>query len=232
MGMSAFRHELKYLISCSERDELIRRIQAQGMLQADPHAVDGSYFIRSLYFDDYRESAYEEKQMGIATRHKYRIRFYDFDDSVIHLEKKIKQGSYIRKESAPLTRKETEAILTGEYAFLLHRPEALCKEFYVSCMSELLRPAVLVDYDRAPYILHAGTVRVTFDNHIRAGIGGTDLFDTTLPTLETMEEGTLIMEVKYTEFLPEFVRMLLPNSAQLTQASKYVSCYELLKQTR
>lgn len=230
--MSAFRHELKYLISYSEKDALIRRFLEQGMVQADSHASDGSYFIRSLYFDDYQESAYEEKLMGVASRKKYRIRYYDFDDSVIHLERKSKQGNYIRKESAALSREETAAVLDGSPAFLLKRKEELCQEFYVECTSNLLKPAVIVDYDREPYTLEAGTVRITFDEHVRAAIGGLDPFDASLPTLETLEEGQLIMEVKYTEFLPEFIRLLLPSSALLTQASKYVLCLETLKKLR
>ncbi|NLL79451.1 MAG: polyphosphate polymerase domain-containing protein [Clostridiales bacterium] len=228
--MAAFRHELKYLIPYSQKDILIRKFLGQGMLHTDPHAVDGSYLIRSLYFDDHAESAYEEKQMGIAARKKYRIRFYDYNDNIIHLEKKIKQGSYIRKESASLSRAETDAVLSGDYSFLLKRKESLCQEFYVECVSNLLRPTVIVDYDREPYILDAGTVRITFDEHIRAAVGSLEPFDSTLPSFEVLPEGCLIMEVKFTEFLPDFIRLLLPQDTMAhTQASKYVMCLEIAK---
>lgn len=228
--MAAFRHELKYLLPYSQKDHLIRLFQGQGMVCADPHAADGSYLIRSLYFDDYRQNAYEEKQMGIAARKKYRIRFYDEDDRFIRLEKKIKQGNFIRKESAPLSRAETDSILNGDYSFLPARTEPLCHEFYVECTSNVLRPAVIVDYDREPYILDAGTVRITFDEHVRTPLGGLNPFDFSLPTIETLEEGMLIMEVKYTEYLPEFIRLLLPSEGCIhTQASKYVLCLEILK---
>ena len=115
-----FRHELKFLINEGERELLKTRMRP--LFQLDPHAVDGQYLIRSLYFDDYWNSAYEEKDMGVMERQKYRIRLYNCQDDVIQLERKRKSGSYIFKESARLTRDEVERILRGEYAFLLQHP--------------------------------------------------------------------------------------------------------------
>ncbi|MFQ9152648.1 MAG: hypothetical protein ACLR6B_15340 [Blautia sp.] len=37
-------------------------------LKLDPHAGTGSYMIRSLYFDDYWNSAFEEKEAGVLMR--------------------------------------------------------------------------------------------------------------------------------------------------------------------
>ena len=56
---------------------------------------------------------------------------------------------------------------------------------------------------------------------------GFDVFDPALPTLPVLEPGKLVMEVKFTEFLPQMVRDILPGKAQeLTAASKYVLCYD------
>ena len=103
-----FRHELKYRISEEQRDILIARIK--DILPRDKNAVNGQYMIRSLYFDDYWKSAYDEKMAGTLSRKKYRIRIYDYSDRVIKLECKHKQGQYIYKESANLTREETDRI--------------------------------------------------------------------------------------------------------------------------
>ncbi len=220
-----FRHELKFLINEGERELLKTRMRP--LFQLDPHAVDGQYLIRSLYFDDYWNSAYEEKDMGVMERQKYRIRIYNCQDDVIHLERKRKSGPYIYKESAKLTRDEVERILRGEYAFLLQHPAPLCREFYVECMSQVMRPRVIVDYDREPFIMEAGTVRVTFDRDVRAAILSEDLFDPALPTLPVLEPGKTLMEVKFTEFLPDIVRnTILPSAAEYTALSKYVLCYE------
>ena len=49
----------------------------------------------------------------------------------------------------------------------------------------MLRPRVIVDYEREPWILDAGTVRITFDMDVRAAVDGFDIFDRarTLPVL-------------------------------------------------
>lgn len=218
-----YRHELKYRISCAEKAALELRLAA--LLQPDAHAKPGGYWIRSLYFDDVWNSAYAEKEAGIFQRRKYRIRIYDGSDAVIRLERKKKVGSFICKEAAALTRAEVGRILRGDYGFLLVSEQALCREFYVECTSALLRPRVFVDYEREAWVLDAGTVRITFDQNIRAAVGGWDLFDPALPALPVLEPGTLVMEVKFTEFLPQFLRELLPPKAQeWTAVSKYVLC--------
>ena len=158
---------------------------------------------------------------------KYRIRIYDYSDRSIKLERKKKFGSYIYKESAPLTREEVEKILAGEYEFLLHSPYSLCREFYIECVSNMMRPRTIVDYDRVPWIMDTGTVRITFDCDVRAAVGGYDIFDPTLAALPVLEPGKLVMEVKFTELLPQIIRDLLPpQSAEFTAVSKYVLCYE------
>ena len=56
-----FRNEWKYLISEGEKELL--RLRMSPFLHLDPHADEGGYMIRSLYFDDYWNSAYEEKKL-------------------------------------------------------------------------------------------------------------------------------------------------------------------------
>ena len=124
-----------------------------------------------------------------------------------------------------LTRAELEKLLSGDYGFLLASPQPLCREFYFECVSNLLRPRVVVDYEREPWVQKEGTVRITFDRDVRAAVGGWDLFDQHLPTLPVLDPGTLVLEVKFTEFLPEVLRQLLPPKAQeWTAVSKYVLC--------
>ncbi|MBO6148743.1 MAG: polyphosphate polymerase domain-containing protein [Lachnospiraceae bacterium] len=220
-----YRHEMKYLISERERDLIKERLMLTASL--DRHATDGFYMIRSLYFDDAFKSAYEEKISGTATRRKYRIRTYNLSDSVISLECKEKQGSYILKRQAGLTREEAEAIICGDYGPLLRDPHPLKTEFYMRCMSDALRPEVFVDYERTPFVYEHGTVRITFDEHIRSAWTTYDLFDSGTPAFEVLPEGTLIMEIKYTEYLPEVFRDILPPAASsYVAASKYVLCQD------
>ena len=139
-----FRNEWKYLISTSEKEVLNLRMKP--LMKLDPHAETGGYLIRSLYFDDYWNSAYEEKESGVLMRKKYRIRIYNYSAESIKLERKKKFGSYIYKEDAPLTKDEVQKILSGEYEFLLKSPYNLCREFYIECMSNMMRPRTIVDY--------------------------------------------------------------------------------------
>ena len=220
-----YRHEMKYLISSHEKQALMARLGAA--MKMDSNGSDTGYTIRSLYFDDYRYSAYEEKTAGTFERKKYRLRIYNFSDEVIKLECKQKQGNYIHKEAVGLTRDETDSLLCGEYGFLLGRKEKLCKEFYIECMTNRMRPVVIVDYERAAFVYEAGDVRITFDEHVRSAWLGYDIFDVRLPVYEVFEPETLIMEVKYTELLPEYIRRLVvPDSARRMAASKYTLCLE------
>ena len=89
----------------------------------------------------------------------------------------------------------------------------------------MLRPRVIVDYDRTPFIMDEGTVRITFDKKVRAAIGGYDIFDPDLPTLPALPSDKLILEVKYTEFQPKMVKdLIVPYASEMVAASKYVIC--------
>lgn len=59
-----FRHECKHEISYSDMIAIRQRMRA--VAAADPHAVDGKYLIRSLYFDTPEDKALIEKQAGDA----------------------------------------------------------------------------------------------------------------------------------------------------------------------
>ncbi len=221
-----YRYELKYLINYEEKEFLKHRLR--GLLQPDGNVNEaGEYKIRSLYFDDYWNSAYETKLMGVQHRSKYRIRIYNDSDTGIYLERKIKNGQYIAKERAALTRDEVYQILEGDYAFLEKNDQHLCKEFYYECMANIMRPRVVVDYEREPYVFLPGDVRITFDRGVRSAKLGFDIFDPELPTLEVLEPGKLVLEVKFIQLLPEVVRKLLPpRTAEFTSVSKYTLCCE------
>ncbi|MDD3277264.1 MAG: polyphosphate polymerase domain-containing protein [Lachnospiraceae bacterium] len=219
-----FRHEWKYMITEAEKDDIKRRLDY--LLKKDSHTIDQEYAIRSLYFDDYWDSSYDDKIMGCDLRKKYRIRIYNYSDTRILLERKCKVGNYIYKESARLTKEEFERIMEGEYRFLEFSEQQLLREFYVECMCRLFRPKVIVDYEREPYVMEEGTVRITFDKRLRAAVGW-DIFDAALPTLSVFPPEQLVLEVKYTEFLPKLLQQVLPTAnAEFMAVSKYALCYE------
>ena len=84
MSEKKYRHELKYLISAAQIPILKTRIAA--IMQPDAHAgADGTYAIRSLYFDDYANRCYYENIGGVDPREKFRIRIYNGSSARISL---------------------------------------------------------------------------------------------------------------------------------------------------
>ena len=221
MNKLSFRHEKKYLIDTSEATLL--KVHLKQLMLHDSHVgKNGVYKIRSVYFDDYWDSAYEEKTMGVMARCKYRIRVYNDSDEMIKLERKIKRDAYISKQSAILSRNEAEALMNGKYDFLMDNPQQLCQEFYFECVTKMMRPRVIVDYEREPFVYRTGDVRISFDMDIRGAMLRFDLFDSELPTMSVLEQTQMILEVKFTELLPSFIQEVLPKRlGQHISLSKY-----------
>ena len=70
-----YREEKKFLISVAE---FIKKSHTLShVMMEDPHNGTHGYIIRSLYFDTIYDNDYYEKQAGIETRRKIRLRIYD-----------------------------------------------------------------------------------------------------------------------------------------------------------
>ncbi len=217
-----YRHELKHEITTADMIAICQRLRA--VAQADTHAIDGKYLIRSLYFDTPEDKALVEKQAGVSRRQKFRIRYYNGNKSVIHLEKKCKVGGLGTKISANLTEAEAQSIVDGDIEWMQHSDNELVKELYSKMTADRLRPKTIVDYTREPFIYGPGNVRVTLDYNIRTGLGSTDFLDAECITIPAAM-GVCIMEVKWDEFLPEIIRdaVQLPH-ARVGSFSKYEAC--------
>ena len=89
----------------------------------------------------------------------------------------------------------------------------------------LLRPAVIVEYERIPYIYPNGNVRVTFDLNVSSSCDWTHFWNDDLAKRPIMPAGMHLMEVKFDEFLPDFIYHNL-NLGTLSQTaySKYYLC--------
>ncbi len=217
------RHECKHRINYE--DYLIIKSRLKYLVKPDVHVgEEGRYRVRSLYFDNLSDKALREKLDGVENREKFRIRYYNDNTDYIHLEKKSKIHGLCEKRSAPLRKTQAEKICQGDFAFLKEEGYPLLQEFYAKMTYQLLRPKVIVDYWREPYVYGPGNVRITFDSDIRTGIYHNTLFDGPLLTAPT-EAGNIILEVKYDEFLPEIIEkaVRVPNR-QMTAFSKYAVC--------
>ncbi|WP_246028046.1 polyphosphate polymerase domain-containing protein [Paenibacillus xylaniclasticus] len=224
-----FRQELKFYINYHQY--LILRQRLGSFMERDKHAVpSGKYHIRSLYFDDIENKALAEKQGGVRNRYKYRIRIYNLGDQTIHFEKKIKRDEYIAKRKVSLTRREADIIIGGDPSPLYVPEDAMRMELYHEMTQRLLKPKVIVDYFREPFVNVHGNVRITFDMQLRTGLYSTDLFNPNLPTVNAINDNLVILEVKFDEFLPYHIRDAVQMDGLIRQsASKYVICRKFLK---
>lgn len=218
------RHELKYFINPAEVEALRARLRP--VLALDSHCVGGRpYVIRSLYFDDINDSAFNEKQAGVMHRDKYRIRIYRYSDREIFLERKRKLGDLIQKSSVQITRRLCEQIIDGDPTGLQRANSPLLQDVYVQMRTRLLRPRVIVDYAREAYLHPAEDTRITFDLNLRSGLHSVDLFNPRLPTVCPHDRNVEILEVKFNNYLPDYVAGLLRGvEAERSAVSKYILC--------
>ena len=217
-----FRHEWKHEISYG--DMLVLRQRLGAVMQPDAHARDGRYLIRSLYFDNAADKALREKLDGVAIREKFRIRYYDHDPSVIHLEKKTKRGGLGSKESAELTATEAQAIVDGDWEWMRSADRPLVRELYSKMIAQGLRPKTIVDYVREPFVYAPGNVRVTLDYDIRTGLRSVDFLNPDCVTIPA-GDAPIILEVKWDAFLPGIIRDIVQLEGRHTSAfSKYAIC--------
>lgn len=218
------RHELKYFIHPAEVEAL--RLKLRRGMKLDRHCVGGKpYAIRSLYFDDIGNSAFYDKVDGVQDRDKYRIRIYRHSDAEIFLERKRKLGDLIQKSSVQITRRLCDQIISGDPRGLYRSDNALLKDLFVQMRTKLLRPVVIVDYEREAYLYPVEDVRITFDLRLRSGLNSTALFDPSIPTVCPHDHDWEILEVKFNNYLPLHIRDLISGTrAEKSAISKYVLC--------
>ena len=215
------RHEWKHEITVMDYLEIRMRMKA--VASVDPHAKNGKYRIRSLYFDTPTDKALREKIDGVANREKFRIRFYNNDVSLIHLEKKAKHHELGYKTSVSLTSDEAKRIAEGEIGWMQHDERDLLRELHFKMITAGLAAKTIVDYEREPFVFVPGNVRVTLDHHIKTGGASTDFLNPDVPMVP-VEDNPIILEVKWDDYLPDIIRMAVGLYHRRVQAySKYAA---------
>lgn len=216
-----YRHEYKHEINTSDMMAVRHRLRA--VAEPDEHAADGRYFIRSLYFDNCSDKVLREKIDGVNHREKFRIRYYNHDISLLHLEKKSRQNGLSAKSITSLTAKEAQLIAQNQIDFMRLSDRPLVQELYCKMRSQGLFAKTIVDYTREAFVYAPGNVRVTLDYNIRTALCCTDFLNSGCVTVPIPVE--CILEVKWDSFLPSVIR----DAVQLTgrhssSFSKYAAC--------
>ena len=219
-----YRHELKFKISNSAAEVLKQKLSL--ILGKDKNAYysDGSYLIKSLYFDDRDSSSYYEKLDGVLYRKKYRIRMYNDVDTFIRLEKKMKHNNYTAKEQMLISRDIYSKILNGKIDEI-ESPSGLLLEFITNYKNKGLVPSVIVEYHRTAFTYPISDVRITFDSNIQSSLYNYDLFNTSYPRYNVDEPGKQVLEVKFNEILPLHIANILNDIPACREAvSKFAIC--------
>lgn len=223
--MKMYRVEDKFCCTAQEMYQLQKRLNPVLAADGNESSLEG-YQVISLYFDDLSDSCLNAARDGDNHRRKYRIRIYNNSLDVIKLEVKEKLGSRVYKISKNITTEEMHNLICGICIPAAPSTEDPAFLFNLAIQTHGLRPKVVVAYERKAYIYGPGNVRITFDRNVRASrqlsaFGRTELSYVPLP------EQDAVVEIKYNEFIPDFLLQLLElNSLQQTAYSKYRLCRE------
>ncbi len=226
-----YRHELKYIC----RDEELRIIEQKiaPIMKLDPHTNSrGEYLIRSLYFDDYQYSCFYDNENGTDPREKYRIRAYNYSKEKITLEKKRKRNGMTWKDVCVIDQAVYEEMairsITG-LSICSQDGHSLLNEWIVQNKTQCLRPVMLGEYIRTPYIFHLGNVRVTFDRNICVSMQTDKMFEKDISRISILPTGYHILEVKWDDLLPDVIYQLIEDGhmIQTTFSKFYLGCKAL-----
>jgi len=234
------RFELKYVTSADVAEAFRERI-ADAMV-ADPHAVGGSYHVRSLYYDTTDLRAYVEKLDGVSNRFKIRLRWYTRSSGdpeagpTSFLEAKHREDQRLGKtrvrldDSTRMTLLDTPVLSPAS----LSPVDAEQQESAVVLRSLIgqapLHPTCVVSYHREPHICRLDpTLRVTFDTGLRvlaphaaaeAAIDDGDLF---------LPPELCVVEIKFHWAMPLWILEVTREiGLGLRRYSKYCSALERL----
>ncbi len=219
-----FRHELKYQVTAAQILMLQNRIRH--LIPLDRHVADtGSYTIRSLYFDDQYDRCFWENENGTDPREKFRIRIYNHSAQRINLECKRKERGKTHKLSCPLTEEQTRLLMAGKILPDIASQPPLLQKLTTQMLTRRLRPVVIVEYERIPYVYKNGNVRITLDTNIASSSAVDKFLEERIPSRPVLPVGQQLLEVKYDEYLPDFIyRSLQLPSLRQTAFSKYYIC--------
>jgi SPX domain protein involved in polyphosphate accumulation len=192
-------------------------------------AVPGQkYLVRSLYFDSLDYQSYNEKLEGNFGRFKFRIRSYSQtrdQDAVIRVEIKVRQGARMEKYGA--------IVSTAVYDDFMQRyhwecePDPVLIEFERNVHARILRPKVLIEYQREGFqTRERDGIRITFDHHVSSA-QSRGLF----PEYAFFRQHSphqIVLEIKHRDQKPDWLKQIVQaHNLKMETNSKYYQGIEL-----
>ena len=141
---------------------------------------------------------------------KFSLHYYDDDPTYLILERR--QDGH--RTSAMVAEAECRALLAGETDWLLDRPNPLLQEFHENLTERMLLPQMLLTYQREIYTADGLDLCVVLDTDLRASMQHMDFLDPKQLERSTVEqEGRILLEISYSDYIPDDVLCLLEETA-------------------
>jgi hypothetical protein len=223
------RYEFKFFLDQLKREEVESEIA--NFMSFDGHVhpeLDNAYFVRSLYFDNDLNSYYYEKIDGIKERRKFRIRTYgkSFESGLpVYLEEKNRDGDRVQKHRVEIDPGHLSAVCDPgrdhDLQNLLPKVN-LVERFLFDAMRRSLKPKVLIDYVRRPYVSsYDMNFRVTFDS-VFMSTATNVLFPPQWTNWKHSHSGFTVLEVKFFRRIPAwFHRIIQAHNLKRISFSKF-----------
>ncbi len=215
------RFEFKYILPERVRTEL--EAELQYFIELDPYVSrqkDCKYFVRSLYYDNDPMSMYYEKIDGMMHRAKFRIRTYtdNHDEECAQfLEIKGRHNAQVFKHRAVLADAPRRDLARSGAPFdettedVLARLEegSIKNQFLRDLYRKHLKPVVLIDYWRRPYISkYDPEFRLTFDESLACSVCNR-VFPGPSTGKRSILLGYTVLEIKFRHHIPKWFHRLI-----------------------
>lgn len=167
--------------------------------------------VHSLFFTSYldRMPAYADSELLVPTA-RFSLSYYDNDPSYLILERRL-SGT---RTTAMVSEAECRALLAGETDWLLNQHNPVLLDFYDSLSERMLLPQMLLTYQREIYTANDLNLWVALNTDIRSSLDHMNFLDPAQLVNDTLgQEGRILMEVSYSDRIPDDVLCLLEENA-------------------
>lgn len=218
--VEVLRREEKYPLSLIDMSRY--KAQFSAILTTDKFSQNGSYMVRSLYFDTPDDRDFFDKLKEQNLRRKIRLRIYSPNDTKAKLELKQKENIFQKKRSLTISREDAVELINSNYSVLLKYDDDFAREIYSIMCMYAYKPKSIVEYQRYALMAKENNIRLTFDSEIRATESSFDLFSENLPLNPVFPKDKVVFEVKYDKFLLGYISEIVStiNVKNIT-SSKY-----------
>ena len=226
-----YRYEFKYILNKKISDQIEKEVL--NFMLYDGHVnkeLNNKYLVRSLYFENNFSSNFYEKVDGMKIRRKYRLRTYSnfFDPKVpIFFEVKGRISERTYKKRINIKNKYLNLFLSQSQNFNLlnlYPNNEMIINFIFDSFRKNLKPLILVDYKRRPYINKFGLYfRLTFDTNLLSSKANNLFSNDKYSSWLECKAGYTILEVKFDRSIPAwFHRIIQCYNLKRRSVSKFV----------